>query len=373
MTTEKEIVIEPIQILVLGNGFDLAQKLPTQYTDFMDFLRIEDPVKLIMDISNGESIDENKRKYFQDVSQISIDEIKRMTELRNHNTWVTYYLNCNAEIKGWIDLEREMLPAIDFFKWLFEQAYKMIPSIGRYSAVIETYEHDKYRIAKLFPEIVSRGVPNGQTSTIYVQPHYCDKQYGIFKEKILEKLKKNLDDFIEIFRIYLQEIAGHAPRENHAVINNLKADVIISFNYFQSETFLDNLKDAEAIHVHGVANIPNSMVLGVNKIKDDPDNDFIYFVKSFQRIRNKCNPTYREYWGKFSEVTFFGHSLDESDIDIIKPLYLTARKVRVYYYSEKDRESKIVNLIKMTSISKIEDDSYNGRLELLRSEQEDKQ
>lgn len=77
MTTEKEMVIEPIQILVLGNGFDLAQKLPTQYTDFMDFLRIEDPAKLIMDISNGDSIDENKWKYFQDVSQISINDLKK--------------------------------------------------------------------------------------------------------------------------------------------------------------------------------------------------------------------------------------------------------------------------------------------------------
>ena len=38
-----------MNILVIGNGFDLAHKLPTKYTDFLEF------VKVINQISNGKT------------------------------------------------------------------------------------------------------------------------------------------------------------------------------------------------------------------------------------------------------------------------------------------------------------------------------
>ena len=44
------------EILVVGNGFDVAQGLPTQYIDFVEFLKINDPVKVIEGILNGDKI-----------------------------------------------------------------------------------------------------------------------------------------------------------------------------------------------------------------------------------------------------------------------------------------------------------------------------
>lgn len=54
-------------------------------------------------------------------------------------------------------------------------------------------------------------------------------------------------------------------------------------------------------------------------------------------------------------------------LDINKPLYKNAEQVRVFYYNEKDRDTKYINLIKMVGIRRIEDDVYNKRLELLPS------
>ena len=34
----------PMNILVIGNGFDLAHGLPTKYTDFLDFIDVIEQV-----------------------------------------------------------------------------------------------------------------------------------------------------------------------------------------------------------------------------------------------------------------------------------------------------------------------------------------
>ena len=357
-------------ILVIGNGFDIALGLPTHYTDFINFLRINDPIEIVSRVKAGNIPEKDYEKFFRvDQDSIDLDEIKKIVELRQDNSWVEYYNGCKADIKGWIDLEREMLPVLEFFKWLFEQQITMCGDGKGYKARIILQAEDKYRLAKILPKFVSTGVINGSMKMFYVDvnPKYCNVQYGIFKEKIIEKLIEDFNDFIEMFRLYLREMVCNAERQHHSVIENLKADKIISFNYLQSELYYPSLKDAEVIHVHGDITKQTNMVLGVNEIPDDMKKDFLYFTKSFQRIKIKANPKYRDFWNDSFNVTFFGHSLDITDIDIIKPLYEKAKHVKIYYYSEKDYAEKIMNLIKLTDIQRIEDDNYSGRLELIYS------
>lgn len=359
------------EVLVIGNGFDIAQGLPTKYTDFMTFLRIPNLEEMIFNIQNGTKPEQEYEKFFSDPNSIDVDEIRRMQELRVHNSWVQYYLQCNAEIKGWIDLEHEMIPVFDFFKWLFNQKVRMTGKKDN-SAHISTQDEEKYRMGKILPKFISlEGSSPAGTQVIYemtVCSEYCDHQHGIFKEKILKTLKEDLDGFIEIFRIYLREIVCNAERKHNTIIDKIKADRIINFNYVQSEIFLANLKDAEVIHVHGDTLKQKNMVLGVNEIEEDLKKDFLFFTKSFQRIKIKSNPKYREFWEGSFNVTFFGHSLDITDIEIIKPLFDKAEHVIVYYYQDDDYEDKIINLIKLSDVQQIENDIYNGRLELLPSE-----
>lgn len=337
----------------------------------MDFLQIVNPVEMIEKVKAGSAPEKGQEKFFlSDPASINLDEIRRFEDLRKNNLWAQYYRECNAEIKGWIDLEREMLPVFNFFKWLFDQK-EMMQSRGNEIQIITSSEN-KYRIAKILPKIMKiYGLTRvGQTPqfVIGVRSDYCDQQYGVFIEKILMSLKEDLDAFIEMFRIYLREIVSNAKRKENRIIERLSADRIINFNYVQSEIFFPNLKDAETIHVHGYTAKEKSMVLGVNEIPEDSDNLFLYFTKSFQRIKTKSNPHYRDFCQGPFNVTFFGHSLDVTDIDIIKPLYEKADHVKICYYQERDYEEKIVNLIKMTNMQKIEKDNYNGRLELLPSE-----
>ncbi len=47
-----------MKILVIGNGFDLEHGLPTQYKDFLDF------VKTIKNIFVNKWFDEDEKEYF---------------------------------------------------------------------------------------------------------------------------------------------------------------------------------------------------------------------------------------------------------------------------------------------------------------------
>ena len=97
-----------------------------------------------------------------------------------------------------------------------------------------------------------------------------------------------------MFRIYLREIVLNMERKPIPALSSQHFNALINFNYIQSEIFFDNLLDAEAFHVHGDTSKEKNMVLGVNELSDEMKNDYLFFTKSFQRIRIKSNPNYRK-------------------------------------------------------------------------------
>lgn len=84
-----------MNIIVLGNGFDLAHGLPTRYTDFLKYCRDYDDNH--MPISDD-----------QDVAN-------EFAEYINKNIWLTYFLKTTPNLdedKTWIDFEIEILKVI---------------------------------------------------------------------------------------------------------------------------------------------------------------------------------------------------------------------------------------------------------------------
>jgi len=85
-------------------------------------------------------------------------------------------------------------------------------------------------------------------------------------------------------------------------------------------------------HIHGNIREEKSiarsnMVLGVNE-RNEQSIDFIYFVKYFQRIQKHVGTMYKKFLKKCDynrriatkedyEVHIYGHSLDETDEDIL--------------------------------------------------------
>ena len=111
-----------MNILVIGNGFDLAHGLPTKYGDFLEFIKI---VKQIIGICKGEQIIAiewgNINSGIRELIEKNVENIQddlyiqepMWCELLDNNFWINYFLQCNMWGKeNWIDFEGEIKKVI---------------------------------------------------------------------------------------------------------------------------------------------------------------------------------------------------------------------------------------------------------------------
>ena len=108
-----------MNILVVGNGFDLAHRLPTKYTDFLNFVKV---IKQIIrtdfngniNIIDWGNINIEVRNIIENNIKNHIDSQKALwSELLNDNVWIGYFLQCNMYQKeNWIDFENEISDVI---------------------------------------------------------------------------------------------------------------------------------------------------------------------------------------------------------------------------------------------------------------------
>lgn len=370
-----------MKILVIGNGFDLAHHLPTEYKQFLECFKDIGPTNCLSKgldkVRKGERFGGHgsyiSNNYSVVVEKADIAQIRKMESILSNNVWAKYYAGCQAEIQGWIDFEKEMQPVFEVFKEVFfnsSTARMVSVDEEKAEAIIKINDSVLFKKAGLLGKYFY-----SHSNHVKVNPNYVGDRYGIFKEKLLDDLKNELDDFIEAFRIYLVEVVDRIPIAKDPVIKSLEPDAIISFNYTKTEQKYDNLKSAKSIHIHGTIDNKDSMVMGVEEVEDDPDNDFIYFVKYFQRIRRKASTEYKTFLEAIkpsigvvskNEVIFYGHSLDRTDKDIIKPFISHASKAKIYYYNEVDYERKVINLIGLFDREYVEDNMRSGRIEFCR-------
>ena len=74
-----------MNILVIGNGFDLAHGLPTSYKDFLEFT-------------------DNYMSYAKSINDNLLSELKTLV---SNNCWLEYFKRTYIG-NGWIDFEKEM-------------------------------------------------------------------------------------------------------------------------------------------------------------------------------------------------------------------------------------------------------------------------
>ncbi len=360
-----------MDVLIIGNGFDLAHGLKTQYSDFLPIIKSPDAfVDAITRMKRGSDVPEMWEKYrHEGISDASIDNINEMSRILKQNVWAYYFSHCEADIQGWIDFEHEIFPAISLFQEIFKNAQNATVGLSGDTPVlyVNIGNNELLRRAGLFPKYISYFKDN----PIHIKGKpFVGIQYGLVKKSVLDSLRHELDDFIKVFKIYLNEIVCSTKIDRKPIIESIHADAIISFNYTNTEQQYDNLKKANTFHIHGNVLDKDSIVLGVDEVKSDTNKDFIYFVKYFQRIRKKTNQEYKSLLncrsiGENLNLIFYGHSLDSTDKDIIKTFVDTANHVSIYYKDQDDYEKKVINLIKLFGRDDVEDDLYSGRIEMI--------
>ena len=117
------------KILLVGNGFDLAHGLLTGYGDFLYIMKNwDDFYQTFSRVRQDVNIDPKDKlaKYLINAKNMDDNNLKSLGKIIKENSWAHYYCNCEAEIDGWIDFERELYPVMDLFTLVFGSKYEIV-------------------------------------------------------------------------------------------------------------------------------------------------------------------------------------------------------------------------------------------------------
>ena len=400
-----------LNILVIGNGFDLAMGWPTRYGDFLNFIRVFQIAYNNKDYQESRVPEECIRNLNDRIDKyLPKDEKKKLESLKPFwdgfskafksaeanqvfrdfhfciykNRWIEYfeYRYDRQLIAGenWIDLEKEIKEAINVLE---NDAIKI--DERNYSSIeINTINRN---IEEIIDKIQTEKNKNRKI-------HISTKTYL----ELRNKLREEFDKFVMALGIYLDFFVKHIYTGDIVPddISNLvrkkegKIDHVLSFNYVNNYNKYSGINENEnnTCYVHGAVNYikqlhkyiqknqidnynqdtikeiieKNKMIIGFDEYRDDDTKnkqlDFIYYRKYFQRILKGTGSQYLKWLGQneLNNIYIFGCSLDATDKEIIKELFLRKpvyTKIKIYYHDEEAHKRMITNLISILTQEKV--------------------
>lgn len=345
-----------MNILIIGNGFDLAHDLPTGYLDFLEFVEhvyffLKDEVNKNTIISHKVSFNKYNGK-LHDVIYCELHETfcishdnggthakkaetkNRTFSLIEDNMWVEFFLKRKLQAKsnGWIDFELEIANVI---KRLDKDYNSML-------------------INKITKISLNDFIYSNESS--FSQNNRQVKLDGM--GELITKLEKDLKRFMDLLEIYLKDFVGKIkPRNQSAEIKALGIDKVLSFNY--TTTYENGYSKCDVDYIHGKIGDGN-IILGINEYLDEGIKDenlhFIKFKKYFQRIHNKTGSEYKNWLETdiLKKIYIFGHSMDISDKDILREfLNNKTTVVTIYYHNDEAYQKLIINIVRLIGQDKL--------------------
>lgn len=358
-----------MNVLFLGNGFDLFHKLPTKYSNFLntiDCLSSLDISKITMvgdvfantDLNyRDKEIHASYKEYREIYDKTSIDltSLKQLKTLPN-NLWYKYLSKALKGDSSWIDFEKEIFSVTQSFQKTFEF------TVNEKLKFLKLDQGEKYIVEKfnffLYPPNTN-GLSSGYRciKTEYLIEYPLGSKNKILnKPKIIQELSQQLSSLADGLKIYLKCFIENTVKNISCTLalqwqQAFKhTDHVITFNY--TNTYEQFYKKVNVMHIHG--NIDHHIVLGINPDGADNietvDTTFIPFKKYFQRIKYKTDLSYLDFMAKnkgTKDIALYiiGHSLDMTDKDVIQETFSLARKIYILNYDETDESNHISNLI----------------------------
>ena len=372
-----------MNILIIGNGFDLAHNLPTKYTDILEFLRIikitstwmgDQPSFISKHLNNYnapnyvkncvENAFSTRQPNLHKSASNSNLLVQEIYDNLTDNVWYEYLLDIytKGKMKGinWIDFESEISSIIEQIDRYQENLYMPFD-------IKSSDENEKLKsfLSKLNFEA-------------FIENKYPDKSHIPTYRDFLDKSYYDLRRFVRCMEIYLLECVEKQPINILSqVIINTNANSILCFNYTHTYEKLYVNNDKVKIHyLHGKTqdNIAsNNMVLGIDEYystyEKDQHTNYNIYKKFTQRVINETGFLYRNWIAKMDDITYkfrnyptleetgaslpnnvyiFGHSLDITDKDVIRDfINRDGVKTTIFYYDKQQQTQQIANLVKM--------------------------
>ncbi len=374
-----------MNILVIGNGFDLAHGLPTKYTDFLEFIKV---IKQALSKSKLAGIDWGNTNtevkkfliYNKGKVQENLFSNRQMWEdLINNNIWIDYFLqNPIYQKENWIDFEIEISKVIQSLdNDVSQDNYDLDEIMSELSNEFLYQHYSKYAF-----NIQSVSTLSGEENESITYREIRDRLYNDLN-RLIRALEKYMCEYMEKI-----DIDKKSPD-----IDKLEIDFILSFNYTHIFSKLYNVSsqsEKEVVdsfdYLHGEAKInntieTNNMVLGIDEYlsqkRRNKETEFIAFKKFYQRIYKQTGSEYKRWveiiknqiqeiddkikkqypvqipFNKIpnkcrNQLFIFGHSLDITDKDVLRDLILNDNVYTTIFYHNKDvMGQQIANLVKV--------------------------
>lgn len=342
-----------MEILILGNGFDLEHNLPTQYRDFLVFVKEYIQIALNENWENeiGRISDNGRKDFYR---SIFIGEKKgvgkRLGEMLIDNIWIKHFFHTQTYIKeNWIDFESEISKIII----LLEKAKA---------------DYDK-KVLLATDVILPTKIIAAFCQEMMDENYILEDISDAFFKNIKSKLVKDLNRMITALEIYLAEYIGEMIIDSYnKSIAKLNPTHIISFNYTDTykRVYDNGCRHIIYDYIHGKsqkANKESDLVLGIDEYLDDNSRstnvEYIEFQKYYQRMQKRTDCSYKDWVDKITEecvrasnekvaLYIFGHSLDVTDKDILREFILNEHVVTtIFFYNQESYEREIANLVKV--------------------------
>ncbi|MDY6449361.1 AbiH family protein [Acinetobacter faecalis] len=319
-----------MNILIVGNGFDLSHYLPTKYDHFMDAMqeienkKLEKPVTDLLEIPLdliGDLIIKyfqfktvvNKKTYEIDFNQLFINcrdsgfisktsdfynvensrlSFEQIVELQFRlakNCWYQYFKKHVQDVKTWIDFEQKIenaLVMISNFQNMLNEDFKNCGYIKEKFGFLKN--SDNYRdknflylaenhfdvlvLLKLCRKNIRKRSPSSEEG--YIENRWFtvseSPKYGLNHQNYLSFLQVELGEFIEIFNLYLELIVDKLKPKRQFKIESkdwIQPDHIFSFNY--TNTFQKFYSPTNTEFLHGCFGKEQNIVLGISDLEDE--------------------------------------------------------------------------------------------------------
>lgn len=354
-------------ILVIGNGFDLAHGLKTSYSDFIEMVKLikNDEFKIEDIVNRNNKID---------------DIFKQIKEITKENCFLSHFIHCNNIEDSWCGVEDEIEKVVNVWIEILDNVTVKgrINNWNSEMRFVNQSFNDLIEIEDQIGRIETNTFPRFETEVFKKLKEIYVNERGVNKYLIINILKNELNNLIKAFELYLQLFVESVTPDQCFNLSNISPDMIVNFNYTETHKIYNLFSkhgEGKVKYIHGkIGCEPNNIVMGMNIYGDVYNKDFIYFMKFFQRIQHKTHMLKARYLfdlhrsisylkpaaelksRRMQYVYFIGHSMSNADGDVIRLLKNPIRKMEsfeiksnfiIFYFNQNDYEQKVINLFEV--------------------------
>lgn len=285
-------------LIILGNGFDLAHGMKTSYGDFITYL-IEEHLK-----------DPERKKY---------------SNLLNISEFIVDHKNLLDVIKG------------SYTSSIWENVSYMFD--------LQNFTPSHF-LEKLLREKANKGTWADIETFYFRELNLCED------EEAVKQLNREFEDLKEALQEYLRTEEEKDAEMNETfqyIFGSLCTDtsVVLNFNYTDTveRLYKDEITETDLIHIHGeLFAEANPIIFGyaadngeINSLLDKDENEYLYNIKrhAYLAANNKRRLQYYLDTNENINVFIIGHSCGLSDKLILGEItkHEHVKSIRILYYN----------------------------------------